>query len=95
MAANHSDLSGIVVPDSVETRFGVELEMCVKADALCLNYDGPNVDLATIPFKDKFELFYKNIILKSSSFEYVKDKYTYIGIKSADGYFVYKYVHTI
>ncbi len=89
MAANHSDLSGIVVPDSVETRFGVELEMCVKADALCLNYEGPNIDLATIPFKDKFELFYKNIILKSSSFEYVKDKYTYIGIKSADGYFVY------
>jgi hypothetical protein len=89
MAANDSDISEIVVPDTVETRFGVELEMCVKADALCLNYEGPNVDLATIPFKDKFELFYKNIILKSSSFEYVKDKYTYIGIKSEDGYFVY------
>ena len=29
------------------------------------------------------------IILKSSSFEYVKNKYTYIGIKSETGYYLY------
>ena len=89
MANNDSDTSGIVVPDEIETRFGVELEMCVKADALCLNYVGSEVDLSRIPFKEKFELFYKNIILKSSSFEYVKNKYTYIGIKSESGYYLY------
>ena len=81
MANNDSDnTSGIVVPNQIETRFGVELEMCVNADALCLNYVGSEVDLSKIHFKDKFELFYKNIIRKSSSFEYVRDKYTYIGI---------------
>ena len=37
MANNDSNTSGIVVPDEIETRFGVELEMCVKADTLCLN----------------------------------------------------------
>jgi len=90
MANNDSDnTSGIVVPNQIETRFGVELEMCVNADALCLNYVGSEVDLSRIPFKDKFELFYKNIIRKSSSFEYVKNKYKYIGIKSDDGYFIY------
>ena len=87
---NDSDnTSGIVIPDEIETRFGVELEMCVNADALCLNYVGSEVDLSKIPFKDKFELFYKNIILKSSSFEYVRDKYTYIGMKSDYAYFIY------
>jgi len=86
---NDSDTSGIVIPDEIETRFGVELEMCVNADALCLNYVGSEMDLVRIPFKDKFELFYKNIILKSSSFEYVKNKYTYIGIKSETGYYLY------
>ena len=70
MANNDSNTSGIVVPDEIETRFGVELEMCVKADALCLNYVVSEMDLVRIPFKDKFELFYKNIILKSSSFEF-------------------------
>ena len=89
MANNDSDTSGIVVPDQIETRFGVELEMCVKADALCLNYVGSEMDLVRIPFKDKFELFYKNIILKTRSFEYVKNKYTYIGIKSETGYYLY------
>jgi len=87
---NDSDnTSGIVIPDEIETRFGVELEMCVKADALCLNYVGSEMDLVRIPFKDKFELFYKNIILKTRSFEYVKNKYTYIGIKSETGYYLY------
>ena len=89
MANNDSDTSGIVVPDEIETRFGVELEMCVKADALCLNYVGSEVDLVRIPFKEKFELFYKNIILKTRSFEYVKNKYRYIGIKSETGYYLY------
>ena len=89
MANNESDTSGIVVPDQIETRFGVELEICIKADALCLNYEGAEKDLVRIPFKEKFELFYKNIILKSSSFEYVKNKYTYIGIKSETGYYLY------
>ena len=89
MANNDSDTSGIVVPDEIETRFGVELEMCVKADALCLNYVGSEMDLVRIPFKDKFELFYKNIILKTRSFEYVKNKYRYIGIKSETGYYLY------
>jgi len=90
MANNDSDnTSGIVIPDEIETRFGVELEMCVKADALCLNYVDSEEDLSEVLFKDKFELFYKNIILKSSSFEYVRDKYTYIGMKSDNGYFIY------
>ena len=90
MANNDSDnTSGIVVPDQIETRFGVELEMCVNADALCLNYVDSEEDLSMVPFKDKFELFYKNIILKSSSFGYVRDKYTYIGMKSDSGYFIY------
>ena len=61
MANNDSNTSGIVVPDEIETRFGVELEICVKADALCLNYVGSEMDLVRIPFKDKFELFYKKI----------------------------------
>ena len=47
------------------------------------------MDLVRIPFKDKFELFYKNIILKTRSFEYVKNKYRYIGIKSETGYYLY------
>jgi len=51
---NDSDTSGIVIPDEIETRFGVELEMCIKADALCLNYVGSEMDLVRIPFKDKF-----------------------------------------
>lgn len=88
MAENTPDIR-VPVPDAIETRFGVELEMCVKAWSKCLNYQGEENDLSRVSFKEKFELFYKNIILKSSSFEYVKNKYTYIGMKSDDGYFVY------
>jgi hypothetical protein len=89
MSASGSDISGITIPKTIETRFGVELEMCVKADALCIAAGDPEVDIIRISFKEKFELFYKSIIRESRSFEYVKNKYKYIGIQTDSGYYIY------
>lgn len=79
----------INLPENIETRFGVELEICVKANEDCANFENNIEDLSVIELKDKFELYYKNIILRSRTFEEVRDKYKYIGLKTDYGYFLY------
>ena len=70
--------------DNIETRFGVELEVCVKINPNCIKYD-TNINLSalnasnsfTLSFKDKFDLFFKSLILTSTTYNQIRDKYKY------------------
>ena len=79
----------MTIPDHIETRFGVELEICANANEACVDFKGNASKLPFLSLKEKFELYYKNIILKSRTFNEVRDKYTYIGLKTDRGYFIY------
>jgi hypothetical protein len=79
-------------PENLETRFGVEVEACIKTARGCLNFDGEALNqlnyLDLIPgfntFKFKFDLYYKNIIQKSKYFEELAEKYHYLVIISKE-----------
>jgi hypothetical protein len=79
----------INIPEHIETRFGVELEICANANEDCLDFKNTANKLPFLDFKDKFELFFKNIILKSRTYNEVRDKYTYIGLNTGYGYYLY------
>lgn len=79
----------INIPEHIETRFGVELEICANANEECLDFKN---NASKLPFKDlkeKFDLFFKNIILKSRTYNEVRDKYTYIGLNTGSEYYLY------
>ncbi len=75
-------------PENLETRFGVEVEACIRTAPACLNFDMAALNqlnyLNLIPgfntFKFKFDLYYKNIIQKSKYFAALAEKYNYLVI---------------
>ena len=81
--------------DDIETRFGVELEVCVKINPKCIKYDTDtnlsNLNASnsfTLSFKDKFDIFFKSLILSSPTYNQIRDKYKYFIVKD-DAYFIY------
>ncbi len=51
----------IKIPNTIQTRFGVELETCIRIDPECIP-EFTNVDLDTLIFKDKFDMYFKHIL---------------------------------
>lgn len=66
--------------DFLESRFGVELEMCVKLSPDCIRGTGlSRLDFENIlSFRDKFNVFYKNVLQRSPSFSEIAEKYRYL-----------------
>jgi hypothetical protein len=77
--------------DDIETRFGVELEVCVKINPNCIKYVG-NTNLtklnasnfSQLSFKKKFELYFKSLILTSPSYNQIRDTYQYFIVQDYD-----------
>jgi hypothetical protein len=62
--------------DHIETRFGVELEVCVKLSSECIKIpDDYNPTKVRPTFKDKFQFFFKSIIETSTSYDIIREKY--------------------
>lgn len=85
--------------EHIETRFGVELEVCVKLDSNCIhsvtenlsaiNYFN-NVNTNTgLNFKKKFEYFLKSMIVSSPTFEFIKANYQYFAVESGMSIYLY------
>jgi hypothetical protein len=84
-----------VSPDDIETRFGVELECCIRNTDKCirprleniieaendlLNVSSADAFELTSDFKRHFEQYLRNIMMKSASIDYIRKKYRYIGL---------------
>jgi hypothetical protein len=66
-------------PKSLETRFGVELETCIRTTPECINFETDLLNaIPFATFKDKFDFYYKNIITKSKYFNALADEYKYL-----------------
>ena len=82
-------------PKELETRFGVEIEACIKINPECIKIENNNTktrinilrNMHVLTFKDKFDLYYQSIITKSKHFEDLSFKYNYLVIISwGDGF---------
>jgi hypothetical protein len=81
-------------PENLETRFGIELETCIRTTPRCINFDTDLLNaIPNMTFKDKFDYYYKNIITKSKYFEELATEYNYIVVIDKDNrvgsYFYY------
>lgn len=66
-------------PEELETRFGVELETCIRTIPSCINFDTELLNaIPNMKLKDKFDYYYKNIIIKSKYFNKLADEYRYV-----------------
>jgi hypothetical protein len=74
------NIYGWVPPENLETRFGVELEACIRTTPDCINFDTnlQNILPKDFTFKDRFDIYYKNIITKSRYFRGLARKYEYL-----------------
>ena len=62
--------------DNIETRFGVELEVCVKLSPECINMpEDYNPSKLRPTFKDKFQFFFKSLIETSATYDIIREKY--------------------
>ena len=62
----------------IESRFGVELEVCVKLSPDCIRGRGLSEFENILSFKNKFDAFYRSILVKSSTFSEIAHKYQYL-----------------
>ena len=65
-------------PEELETRFGVELEACIQTTPDCIDFDAELTSL--VGFKEKFDVYYKNMITKSPYFRRLANRYKYLVI---------------
>ena len=78
-------------PKDIETRFGVEVEACIRTTPDCIDF---NTEYANfLPgFKGKFDYYYKNIITKTKYFKQLANTYKYlVVINKESGTFVNYY----
>jgi hypothetical protein len=84
-----------VPPENLETRFGVELETCIKINDDCIDKDlitakdKEKIKKHTMSFKEKFDYYYKSIIAKSKSFYILAFEYNYIIIEDNNKVYYY------
>jgi hypothetical protein len=67
--------------DFVESRFGVELEICVKLSPDCIRgsgYSQQYENFISLTFRDKFNAFYRSILQKSPAYQVIAKKYKYL-----------------
>lgn len=76
------NIYGWVPPENLETRFGIELEACIRTTPDCINFDTnlQNILPKNFSFKDKFDIYYKNIITRTKYFRRLANKYEYLCI---------------
>jgi hypothetical protein len=80
-------------PENLETRFGVELESCIKINKDCINFDATQFNmLEPVLFRQKFNYYYKNIISKSKSFNNIAKQYKFL-IADDDELYYYDMEH--
>lgn len=67
--------------DFLESRFGVELEVCVKVSPDCIQMPHPLINFEnTMTIKNKFDFFYTSILQKSSTFDLMASTYEYCAL---------------
>jgi hypothetical protein len=72
-------------PESLETRFGIELETCIRTTPNCINFDTDLLNaIPNMTFKDKFDFYYKTIITKSKYFKELATEYNYLLVVDKD-----------
>jgi hypothetical protein len=71
-------------PKDLETRFGVEVEACIRTTPDCIDFNTEYVNL--IPgFKGKFDYYYQNMITKTKHFKELADRYKYLVAINREG----------
>jgi hypothetical protein len=56
-------IESIVFPDYIETRFGVELETCIRVQPDCIDPStNENINLRALSFQKKFDMYFKSIL---------------------------------
>jgi hypothetical protein len=71
-------VSNVSTLDFIETRFGVELEVCVKLSPDCIRGRGLSQFENIMSFKDKFDAFYRSILVNSPTFSEIAEEYEYL-----------------
>lgn len=67
--------------DFLESRFGVELEVCVKLSPDCIQIPHSLTNFEnTMTIKNKFDFFYTSILRKSSTFDFMASTYEYCAL---------------
>ncbi len=77
-----SQMTAITIPETLETRFGVELETCIRIDPDCIP-EFTGVDLNKLLFKEKFDMYFKYFLAPycQENTEFA-NKYRFAGIIS-------------
>jgi hypothetical protein len=80
------NIYGWVPPENLETRFGIELEACIRTTPDCINFDTnlQNILPKNFSFKDKFDIYYKNILTKTKYYRRLANKYEYLYVFDKD-----------
>jgi hypothetical protein len=75
-------------PENIETRFGIELETCIKINKNCIDFDLSQLHmLEPVLFRQKFNYYYKNIITKSKYFPKLAEHYKYLVVDDTEIYY--------
>ncbi len=75
-----------VFPDHIETRFGVELETCIRVQPDCIDpMTNADINLRALSFKDKFDMYFRSILapycISNPDFA---AKYRFLGLNTSD-----------
>jgi hypothetical protein len=81
---NVSQVHKLVNPSDVIVKFGVELEICVKLNSLCMNKAAENIrDKSWI---ELFQLYASSMFPKYKHVDKIREKYGYVYVTTAEKY---------